>query len=66
MKVRFIRAWKAYCVGDVIEVPDGMGAELINIGRVVRDVHTQQLLETAAVEPAEVRTADVTPRRRRK
>jgi hypothetical protein len=53
-------------VGDVIEVPDGMGTELINIGRVVRDVHTQQLLETAAVEPAEVRTADVTPRRRRK
>jgi hypothetical protein len=53
-------------VGDVIEVPDGMGTELINIGRVVRDVHTHQLLETAAVEPAEARTADVTPRRRRK
>jgi hypothetical protein len=66
MRVRFIRAWKAYCVGDVVDVPDGMGTELINIGRVVRDSDPQLTLETAAVEPAELRTADVTPRRRRK
>jgi hypothetical protein len=64
MKVRFIRAWKAYCVGDVIEVPGGMGTELINTGRAVQD--SQQLLETAAVEPAEMRTADMTPRRKRR
>jgi hypothetical protein len=64
MKVRFIRAWKVYCVGDTIDVPDGMATELVNTGRAVRD--TQQLLETAAVEPAEMRTADMTPRRRRK
>jgi len=66
MNVRFIRAWKVYCVGDVIDVPEGMATELINTGRAVRDANPQQLLETAAVEPAEARTADVTPRRRRK
>ena len=66
MKVRFIRAWRVYCVGDVVDVPDGMATELINIGRAVRDTASQQLLETTAVEPAEMRTADVTPRRRRK
>lgn len=67
MRIRFIKAWKKYCVGDVIEVPegrDGMASELLNTGRAVRE--SQQLLETAAVEPAEMRTADITPRRRRK
>lgn len=66
MRVQFIRAWKAYCVGDVIDVPDGMATELVNTGRVVREHERQQLLETAAVEPAEVRTADATPRRKRR
>jgi hypothetical protein len=64
MRVRFIRAWKVYCVGDVLELPEGMASELCNAGRAVRD--SQQLLETATAEPAEVRTADITPRRRRK
>jgi hypothetical protein len=66
MNVRFIRAWKVYSVGDVIDVPDGMATELVNIGRVVRETERQQLIETAAVEPAEARTADVTPRRKRR
>jgi hypothetical protein len=63
MKVKFIRAWKVYCVGDVIDVPDGMGTELVNTGRAVRD--TQQLLEVADAEPA-VEHADATPRRKRR
>jgi hypothetical protein len=64
MKIRFIRAWRVYCVGDVVDLPEGMANELINTGRAARD--QQQLLETAAVDASELRTADATPRRRKK
>lgn len=64
MKVQIVRAWNVWSVGDVIDVPEGMGTELCNTGRAVRC--DEQVIETAAVEPDEVRTAAVTQRRKRK
>lgn len=63
-KLRFVRAWRSYRTGDVVDVPGGLAAQLIATNVAVED-RQANLLETAAVEqPTE--TADATPRRRRK
>lgn len=64
MKMRFIRAWRAYKPGQVVEIPGGLAAELL-ARRVAVEDYQKQLIETAAVEPV-VETADATPTRRRR
>lgn len=60
-KLRFVRPWRVYRAGQVIDVPGGLAAELVARRLAVED--RQQLLETAALDPA-VETADATPKRR--
>jgi len=62
-KLKFIRSWRSYRLGQAVDIPGGLAAELIARKVAVEDKQ-QPLIETAAVEmPA--RTADATPRRRR-
>jgi hypothetical protein len=63
-KLRFVRPWRVYRSGQVVEVPGGMAAELIAKRVAVEDTQ-RELIETAAVEPV-VETADATPKRRRR
>lgn len=63
VKLKFIRSWRSYRLGQTVDVPGGLAAELIARKVAVEDKQ-QPLIETAAVErPA--RTADATPRRKR-
>lgn len=63
MKLKFIRSWRSYRLGQTVDIPGGLAAELIARKVAVEDKQ-QPLIETAAVEmPA--RTADATPRRKR-
>jgi hypothetical protein len=63
-KLKFIRSWRSYRLGQTVDVPGGLAAELIARKVAVEDKQ-QPLIETAAVEmPA--RTADATPRRKTK
>ena len=62
MKLKFIRPWRVYRAGQVVEIPAGMAAELLS-KRVAVEDRQGQLIETAAVEPA-AETADATPRKR--
>lgn len=64
MKMRFVRPWRVYRTGQVVEVPGGLAAELLARKVAVED-RQQDLIETAAVEPV-VETADATPKRRRR
>lgn len=59
--MKFIRSWRAYRKGQVVQIPGGLAAELVAGGYAVED-HQQPLIETAAVEP-DAETADLTPRR---
>ena len=62
-KLKFIRSWRSYRLGQTVDIPGGLAAELIARKVAVEDKQ-QPLIETAAVEmPA--RTADATPRRKR-
>ena len=62
-KLKFIRSWRSYRLGQMADIPGGLAAELIARKVAVEDKQ-QPLIETAAVEmPA--RTADATPRRKR-
>lgn len=63
-KIRLIRPFRSYVRGTVLDVPGGQAGELILRGYAVEETQ-QELLDTAAVEP-EVRTADATPKRRRR
>lgn len=63
-KLKFVRSWRAYRIGQVVEVPGGLAAELIARKVAVED-RQAELIETAALEP-EVETADATPKRRRR
>ena len=63
-KIRLIRPFRSYVRGSVLDVPGGQADEMIRTGIAVEEKQ-QDLLETAAVEP-EIRTADATPKRRRK
>ena len=63
MKLKFIRSWRSYRLGQTVEIPGGLAAELIARKVAVEDKQ-HELIETAAIEiPA--RTADATPRRKR-
>jgi hypothetical protein len=62
-KLKFIRSWRSYRLGQTVDIPGGLAAELIARKIAIEDKQ-QPLIETAAVEmPA--RTADATPRRKR-
>ena len=62
VKMKFIRSWRSYRLGQTVDIPGGLAAELIARKVAVEDKQ-QPLIETAAIEmPA--RTADATPRRK--
>lgn len=63
-KLKFTRAWRGYRSGQVVEIAGGLAAELVARGVAVED-RQQDLIETAALEPA-AETADATPKRRRR
>lgn len=63
-KLRFVRSWRAYRIGQVVDVPGGLAAELVARKVAVED-RQAELIETAAVEP-DIETADATPKRRRR
>lgn len=63
-KLKFVRAWRAYRSGQVVEVAGGLAAELVARGVAVED-RQQELIETAAIEPV-AETADATPKRSRR
>jgi hypothetical protein len=63
MKIKLIRPFRAYSKGAVLTVPGGQAAEMIRCGYAVEEKQ-QELLETAALEPTEIRTADATPKKR--
>jgi hypothetical protein len=62
-KLKFIRSWRSYRLGQTVDIPGGLAAELIARKVAVEDKQ-QELIETAAVERS-TRTADATPRRKR-
>lgn len=62
MKLKFVRPWRAYRTGQVVEIPGGLAAELV-AKRVAVEDRQVELIETAAVEPV-AETADATPRKR--
>jgi hypothetical protein len=62
MKLKFLRPWRAYRTGQVVDVPGGLAAELV-AKRVAVEDRQVELIETAAVEPV-TETADATPRKR--
>jgi hypothetical protein len=63
-KLKFVRSWRAYRTGQVVDVPGGMAADLIARKVAVEDSQ-HELIETAAAE-TDVETADATPKRRRR
>ena len=63
-KLRILRPFRSYRTGQVVEIPGGLAAELI-AKRFAVEERQQDLLETAALEPA-TETADATPKRRRR
>ena len=60
--LKFVRSWRAYRAGQVVDVPGGLAAELLARKVAVED-RQQTLIETAAVEH-QAETADATPKRR--
>lgn len=64
MKMRFTRAWRVYKVGQVVDIPGGMAAELL-ARKIAVEEFQKPLIETASLEPV-VERADATPKRRRK
>ena len=63
VKLKFVRSWRSYRLGQTVDIPGGLAAELIARKVAVEDKqHT--LIETAAIE-VPTRTADATPRRKR-
>lgn len=63
-KLRFVRSWRAYRIGQVVDIPGGLAAELVARKVAVED-RQAEFIETAAVEH-EAETADATPKRRRR
>ena len=68
VSVRFLRPFRAYRRNDVIpDMPVGQARSWEKVGLVqIVNESQQPLLEVARAEPSEIRTADATPRRRRK
>jgi hypothetical protein len=63
-KIRLVKPFRSYSPGTVLDMPGGQATELI-LAKIAVEETQRDLLDTAAVEP-EVRTADATPKRRRK
>lgn len=63
-RMKFVRSWRVYRAGQVVEIPGGLAAELASKRIAVED-HQGTLIETAAMEPV-AETADATPQRRGK
>jgi hypothetical protein len=63
-KLRILRPFRSYRTGQVVEIPGGLAAELVAKKFAVEE-RQQDLLETAALDPA-TETADATPKRRRR
>jgi hypothetical protein len=61
-KLRFVRSWRGYRTGQVVEIPGGLATQLLAQRLAVEDTQTT-LIETAAVEH-QAETADATPRKR--
>ena len=61
-KLRFVRSWRGYRTGQVVEIPGGLATQLLAQRLAVEDNQTT-LIETAAIEH-QAETADATPRRR--
>lgn len=61
-KLKFIRSWRGYRTGQVVEIPGGLATQLLAQRLAVEDTQTT-LIETAAVEH-QAETADATPRKR--
>jgi hypothetical protein len=61
-KLRFVRSWRGYRTGQVVEIPGGLATQLLSQRLAVEDNQTT-LIETAAIEH-QAETADATPRRR--
>jgi hypothetical protein len=64
VKIKFVRAWRAYRKGQSVDIPHGLASQLVAQRAAVRDTQPE-LIETAALEPV-VETADATPKRRAK
>lgn len=62
-KLKFVRAWRKYRAGQVVDVPGGLAASLV-AQRIAVEDRQGTLIETAAVE-TQAETADATHRRRR-
>ena len=62
--LRILRPFRSYRTGQVVEIPGGLAAELV-AKRFAVEERQQDLLETAALDPA-TETADATPKRRRR
>lgn len=61
-KLKFVRSWRSYRVGQSVDIPSGLASELVS-KRVAVEDRQSELIETAAVEPV-TETADATPRKR--
>ena len=65
MKIRFLKSYRAYIPGDVIDIGGGVADMLIQRRIAVKDTQPVLPIQTATLEPdATVRTADATPKRR--
>ena len=65
MRIRFLKSYRAYSPGDVIDIGGGVADILIQRRIAVADTQPVLPIQTAAMEPtATVRTADATPKRR--
>jgi hypothetical protein len=64
MRVRFVKSFRTYSRGQVVELGGGEANVLLARKIVVPD-ERPLLVETATAEP-EARTADITPQRRRR
>lgn len=61
-KLRFLRPWRSYRTGQVVDVPGGIAAQLLAQRFAVEDTQGS-LIETAAIEQRS-ETADATTRKR--
>lgn len=62
-RIRFLRPWNRYDTGDEAEI-DARIADVWVRQRVAVPVPGEAMQEAAVLERADVRTADLTPRRR--
>jgi hypothetical protein len=66
IRIRFLRPYRAYRKGDVIEMDRGQAKGWVVAGIVELVGEQQPELEVAVAERRDVETADATPRRKRR